>query len=454
MRRRARPGTRWRPRWSRGRRRCVGEAETPHPSPEAGPVREVGLEVAPSLSDEVIADVRGAIAGRAAFGGLARALHRAQRHPHLRLPGGLGLRELLHGLPVSVAAQEVHARVRARRVALQHALDEAHRLEVLAPVEGRAQPEARDHVRHRDQARRLPLVLAADRVLRSRLPGFEVLVHRGAHRGQPGPVLAEALEELHDIGGMQVPRQRRRRAVHVGIQPRHVRVGGPPRRAGLERLLGQAPQVLDEGELQHARPGPQLADGQRRHRLVAVHEAHELLPVQAAVAVADELDGHGVDPRVPRQLPERELRQLAVVAGGQVAAHVEDHRGDEVEVVEQPLRGRGHKGPAVNVLGHGQVGGAEDAGVVVEPREDVPRHPPGVGVEGEPGGEGLGPLFQALDAQQLVAQRLLGRGPRPRPPETDHLNHCRAVIAVTDGQRTHPRDVDMDQVRGSRVYPD
>ena len=45
--------------------------------------------------------------------------------------------QVLHGLAVAVAAQEVHAAVDARRVALQHPLDQADRLEVLAPVEGR-----------------------------------------------------------------------------------------------------------------------------------------------------------------------------------------------------------------------------------------------------------------------------------------------------------------------------
>ena len=61
----------------------------------------------------------------------------------------------------------------------------------------------------------------------------------------------------------------------------------------------------------------------------------------------------------------------------------------------------------------------------------------GVGVEGEAGGEGLGPLLQPLDAQQLVAQRLLGRGQRPRPPETsiDHCAPCgrRCRVESSDG---------------------
>ena len=194
-----------------------------------------------------------------------------------------------------------------------------------------------------------------------------------------------------------------------GVDPRHVGVGRPDGRAGLERLLRQPAQVLDEGELQHARPGPQLADRERRDRLVAVQEAHQLLPVEAAVAVADELHGQGVDARVARELPRGELGQLAVVAPRQVLAHVADLGRDQVEVVEEPLRRRRDELPPVHVVGHAEVGLAQDAGVVVEAREDVPRRAAGVRVEGEAGREGLGPLLEPLDAQQLVAQGLLSR---------------------------------------------
>ena len=169
------------------------------------------------------------------------------------------------------------------------------------------------------------------------------------------------------------------RPVPGGVDARHVGVGRPDGRAGLERLLREPPQVLDEGQLQHARPGPQLADRERSHGLVAVHEAHQLLPVQAAVAVADELHGQGVDARVARELAEGELGQLAVVAGREVPAHVEDLGGDEMVVVEEPLRrGRDELSP-VHVVGHGEIRLAQDARVVVEARQDVACARRGVG---------------------------------------------------------------------------
>ena len=57
--------------------------------------------------------------------------------------------------------------------------------------------------------------------------------------------------------------------------------------ARLHHLVRQPPQILDERQLQHARPGPQLADRQRSDGLVAVHKTQEFLSVQATVAVAD-----------------------------------------------------------------------------------------------------------------------------------------------------------------------
>ncbi len=82
------------------------------------------------------------------------------------------------------------------------------------------------------------------------------------------------------------------------VRPRDVAVGGPARRARRQQFLGQPAQVLDERQLQHARPRPQLADRQRRDALVAVQELDQLLAIEPAVAVADQLDGDRVDARV------------------------------------------------------------------------------------------------------------------------------------------------------------
>ena len=162
------------------------------------------------------------------------------------------------------------------RVALQHALDQAHRLEVLAPVEGRAQAQAGDHVGHRDLGRGLALVLArGSRPPRSICWRDEVLRRppraRRRAAGRTRACAAGAARRRR-CGGPR--RRRRRRAVPAPSIRAHVGVGGAARASRASSIsLGEPAQVLDERQLQHARPGPQLADGQRRHRLVAVHEA-------------------------------------------------------------------------------------------------------------------------------------------------------------------------------------
>ena len=91
-----------------------------------------------------------------------------------------------------------------------------------------------------------------------------------------------------------------------------------------QNFLRQPPEVLDERDLENARPGPQLADRQRRHRLIAVHEADELRLLETAVAVPQELERHRVDPRVTGNCRSKSVGQLAIVAVRQVLANGAD----------------------------------------------------------------------------------------------------------------------------------
>jgi hypothetical protein len=394
------------------RRRGVREREPAQSLPEPGAPGHVGLEVAPTLPDEVVPHVRAACPRPLGVGRLASALHRAQGDAHLGLPGAVG--ELLDRLPVPVAGEELHAPVHAGGIALQHPLDEAHRLDVAGPVERRAEPQAPDDVRHRHLIGGLALVLAADGLLR-RLPlGGEVLLESVADRREPRPVLAHALEELHDERGVEHARQRGRRSLPGGVDPGHVGVGRATGRARGERVVREAPEVLDERELQHARPRPELTDGERGDRLEGVQPAHELGAIEPAVAVADELNRERVDAGAPRLLAHGELGQLAVVAAGEVLANVPDLGGDEVEVVEEPLgRGR-HELAPVHVAGERAVRLAQAADVVLEAREHAPRRP-SRRVHREPGRERARPLVEALHAEELVPERLLGSSERAAP---------------------------------------
>ncbi len=149
----------------------------------ARPVPDVGFEIAAPPADQVVADVRRSIAHRARFGDLTGAFERSQRDADLGLAGRR--RQFLDRLPLAVPAQEVHGAVHAGGIASQHLLDEADGLEVVAPVQGRAQPQAREDVGDRHLGRGLTLMFAPDRVLRRQAQCTQVSFDR-RHAGAAG----------------------------------------------------------------------------------------------------------------------------------------------------------------------------------------------------------------------------------------------------------------------------
>ena len=90
-------------------------------------------------------------------------------------------------------------------------------------------------------------------------------------------------------------------------------------------------------------------------------------------------------------------------------ADVPDLRRHQVEVVEQPFRRGGDELPGPDIVGQRAVRVAQHAGVVVEAGKDVAGAAPRARVDGEARGERERALFQPLDAEQLVAKRLLRR---------------------------------------------
>src|SRR5204862_1110352 len=100
---------------------------------------------------------------RRAFRDLPGALDALQRHAHLTLARGFG--ELLDGVPVAIAAGEIHPSVHGDRIALKDLLDQTDALEELAPVEGRHEAEAPDQVRHEGLFGRLMARFRTDGVL-------------------------------------------------------------------------------------------------------------------------------------------------------------------------------------------------------------------------------------------------------------------------------------------------
>ncbi len=179
------------------------EHEPADPVLGPGPEGELDLEGFAAAAHEVIADVR---RGLLRFDGrvLARGFDRLQRDADLRLAAGFG--ELFDGLPLAIAAQEIHARVHAGGVAAQHVVDEADRLDVLPPVDRRAQAQAGNGIGDRGLAGRLALMLDPHHLFGHGVPGDEVRLERGAQRRAPHVVLARAVQHLHDVGVVRVGR--------------------------------------------------------------------------------------------------------------------------------------------------------------------------------------------------------------------------------------------------------
>ena len=85
-----------------------------------------------------------------------------------------------------------------------------------------------------------------------------------------------------------------------------------------------------------------------------------------------------------------------------VPPHFADLGFHQVEVVEQPLRRRGDRLAAAHVLGQGLVGAAQDAGIVMQPREEAMRAAPRTARQRVGRREHPGALLEVLDAQQLA----------------------------------------------------
>jgi hypothetical protein len=141
--------------------------------------------------------------------------------------------------------------------------------------------------------------------------------------------------------------------------------------------------------------------------LVAVEELDELLAIEPAVAVPDQLDGDDIDARVTGVLTSGKRRQRTRVGARQVPPDIGDLGSDQVEVVEKPIRGRYDELARADIFGERAVRRAEHADVVIESRKRVFRALPRVRIDRQAGRQRERAGFQPLDAEQFVAQRPL-----------------------------------------------
>ncbi len=281
-------------------------------------------------------------------------------------------------------------------------------------------------------------ITCSARLLVEREPRLELLAQSPGLRAE----LAHAREQLRHERRRQLVRQRLELHVgRLGLERRHEGRGPPPRGARGHQLVREAAQVLDERGLQHARPGPDLAEAQRRSRLVRGQEALEPLGVEPAVAVAQQLDGQEVHARRGAQPGGGERRQLAVVGRRQVAADVHHLGLDQVEVVEQPL-GRGRHGlAAVHVVAEQAVRLAQRAGVVGDAA--VVGAAAGARSRGDLDlrGQVARVVLEPLDVQQLGAKRSWrdGVGPTPQLHPVPQEASCGAPAPLAPESTKHSR---------------
>ena len=162
-------------------------------------------------------------------------------------------------------------------------------------------------------------------------------------------LLPQALDELHREGhrqgsGLEPPKgETARRFPAESQQVVRERVRVAARSAAVDDLLGQAPEVLQEHQTEGDRDGPQLADGQHLDALESLDEALESLGVEAAVGVGDEGPGQAEYPWVALEGALGELWQPAVESRRQILPDLSKDVLDDVEVVDEPLRGRGDR---------------------------------------------------------------------------------------------------------------
>jgi len=246
-------------------------------------------------------------------------------------------------------------------------------------------------------------------------------VDSGGNGGEPRAVFTQPMQQLDEERRPQHGGQRPVVVAQAVFEFGDVRIGGQPLEPRGEDGGGQPAQVLDQRELEHARPGPEFADGERRDALVTVDEDGELLARQPAVAVPQQFDRHGVDPRLSLVLGRGQTREFAIVGARQVAAHILNLRRHEVKVVEQPLGRRCDEHAGAAVVGKQAIALPQHARVVLEARKDTAR--PARWIHGEARRQRQRPFFQTLDAEQFVAEWFVCRGRVRWPQPAKHVKH-------------------------------
>ena len=184
---------------------------------------------------------------------------------------------------------------------------------------------------------------------------------------------------------------------------------------------------------------PELADRQRLNTLVGADEPPEHVRVEPAVRMRHERPGQSVDARIALERPLGQLGKLPVEAGRQIVADLTQLFIDDVEVVDQPLRGRSDRAFFPDGLRDRAIRVAQHASVVLDARQQrAPLHRPAQDTLGPR--QALGVLLEALGAEELRPDRFLARpagrrrgGPGARWRAERATRGRRARVAITGG---------------------
>ncbi len=315
--------------------------------------------------------------------------------------------DALDGVAVAVARGVVGARVHAVGVAAEQRLDAAHALEELGPVVRAERAHAGDAVGDGE------LVLCAAEVLPSAEVfdgGAEVLRALGdevGHGARVDVVLPDRVPQVDDEGFGDLAL--RERAQGLGDARGVCGDGGcDASRAGVGGVFGgerrDAGDDHQEPEAQHDGHGPQLADGERAHRLVALDVEDERAGLDARVGVTEVVDAEGVHARVLAQRAVAHARELAEVAAREVDLDLAELVFDDVCVVEEPLLGGGRVSYGAHLAGEVVVRAADLRLRLGEAREEH-RGSPAARWGAVKICEALGALGEARAAEHLPAER-------------------------------------------------
>ena len=159
-------------------------------------------------------------------------------------------------------------------------------------------------------------------------------------------------------------------------------------------------------EAQRDRDRPEFADLERGDVLIGAHETFEAVIVERAVGVGDQRPGNAVNARIAGKRPVDQLGQLAVVTRGQVLDDFACLLFDDVEIVEEPLAGRGDGFSRARIRGQRAVLPDELPAVLFQPARQ--RDGGGCAPADFLGfGETFRMLLKPLGAEQLRPDRFL-----------------------------------------------